>query len=294
MEDTITPTTPTEPESGKALPWRRPWVHGEPLGDDQCHAPLPATLIDSVMGEQALTIGDRRLFVGLLAIAWSRLAPECRNIGEFRAPARRLRRAILGQSTETKNRRLRESLQRLASIPSVPENEVESGLRMPAVARFKVVRTPDGDEVVWAFPEAVKAECHFPPRWTFVDLRAQAAFRRSHTLSLYLWLAGRVDLKRSEWTISTDDLRDLLGVGSAYSDWHGLWKWALEPAIREINALSDIAVTALPKAAPWGRVIREVMFRVEPSPARKKALHGGKNYDRQALGTMLAQQRRAA
>lgn len=294
MVDTITPATPTETECEEALPWRRPWVHGEPLGDAQCHAPLPATLIDTVMGEQTLTIDDRRLFAGLLAIAWSRLAPEREPIDEFRAPARRLRRAILGQTTETKNRRLRESLQRLASIPTVPDTAVDGGPRVPAVARFKVARTPDGDEVIWSFPEAVKAECLFPRKWTFVDLRALGKFRRRHTLGLYLWLAGRAGLKRPEWKMSTDDLRGWLEVGSAYSDWHAFWKWSLEPAIREINTLADITVKALPKTAPWGRTIREVMFKVEPSPERRKALHGGKNLVRQGLGIMLALRRRAA
>lgn len=268
-------------------PWPRPRVHGEPLGcTEDCYVPLPYDLIPPLTSARDLASEDKKLFTALLAISWSRLDAQRdpATLSPLRAPARRLRR-VVGQSGERKNHRLRGSLERLATVQVIPMSEGVAGRLVPLLSDYRVARTPDGDEVTWRFDDAVNAVCAYPYRWSFLNLRFCRSFRRKCTMDFYMRLAGMADLARRSWEIDVTDLRAWLGMSDGYRDWHDLNRWAIRPAVDEINKNSDIRVSAKAGPEPWGRTIRKVVFTVETTVERWKALHQRSSRSRDTSNT---------
>jgi hypothetical protein len=250
-------------------------VHGEPLGcTEDCYVPVPYDLIPPLTSARNLASEDKKLFAALLAVSWSRLESQRdpATLSPLRAPARRLRR-VVGQPGERKNHRLRASLERLATVPVFPTGEGGAGPLVPLLSAYEITRTPDGDEATWRFDEAVNAVCAYPARWSFLNLRSCRDFRCKHSMAFYVRLAGMADLARRTWEIDVTDLRAWLDVGDRYRDWSDLDRWAIRPAVDEINTKSDIRVSAKARPEPWGRTIRKVEFTVETTVERWTALH---------------------
>ena len=74
-----------------------------------------------------------------------------------------------------------------------------------------------------------------------------SAFTSKYALNLYEALAARINMRKTAETVDLAALRRWLGVPEGkLVPWADLRRYALEPAVREVNAYSPIAVEAVP------------------------------------------------
>ena len=80
-----------------------------------------------------------------------------------------------------------------------------------------------------------------------METKVLSAFTSKYALSLYEILSSKINLRRMSEVIDVDTLRLWLGVETGrLSTWSNLWKFALKPAVSEINVLSPFEVEAEP------------------------------------------------
>ena len=83
--------------------------------------------------------------------------------------------------------------------------------------------------------------------YTRMEVKVLSAFTSKYSLHLYEALAARINLRKTAETLEIGTLRQWLGVPDGkLSRWQSLKIKALEPAVREVNAYSPIAVQAEP------------------------------------------------
>jgi len=81
-----------------------------------------------------------------------------------------------------------------------------------------------------------------------LDLEVMRSFRSKYAFNLYEAVARRIRMKRFTENIVVDELRDLLGVVEGKLNGFGnLNKFAIQPALSEVNAITPYNVTILPK-----------------------------------------------
>ena len=108
-----------------------------------------------------------------------------------------------------------------------------------------------------------------------MQMKVIAAFSSKYALSLYEVIAARIELRhKSAETIDIDTLRMWLGVEiGKLKTWSDLRRMAIEPAVKEVNALSPFEVAIEPVRR--GRKVVEVRLswaKKEPlSPAEQAA-----------------------
>lgn len=108
-----------------------------------------------------------------------------------------------------------------------------------------------------------------------MQMKVIAAFSSKYALSLYEVIAARIELRhKSAETVDIDTLRMWLGVEiGKLGTWSNLRKFAIEPAVKEVNALSPFEVAIEPVRR--GRKVVEVRLswaKKEPlSPSEQAA-----------------------
>jgi len=212
-------------------------IQGEPARGRHGTMVKPGELVD-VVEMTPLTLSDRRIYNALLAKAWDRIDEDI---------AHTISKTDLRFNHES-NDRLANSIERL----------------MGAIVR---VRLPNGDlmrvQLLGSNTEAPTDRGIFRYRFhgdlrkiianssVFARIRAEITFALSskYALALYEMIQKRGNLKhRWSETFDLGDLRDLMGVPkgklTAFADFR---RRALVPAVREVNALGDFGVKAMPK-----------------------------------------------
>lgn len=108
-----------------------------------------------------------------------------------------------------------------------------------------------------------------------MQMKVIAAFSSKYALSLYEVIAARIEMKhKSSEEVDVDTLRMWLGVEiGKLKTWSDLRRMAIEPALKEVNALSPFMVKATPVRR--GRKVTGIKLswaKKEPlSPAEKAA-----------------------
>ena len=107
-----------------------------------------------------------------------------------------------------------------------------------------------------------------------MKVKVLSAFTSKYALSLYEVIAARINLRKTSEVIDIETLRDWLGVKSNKLDrWAEMNRFALKPALLEVNALSPFEITAEP--IKRGRKVVQVRLswaKKEPfSPAEQAA-----------------------
>ena len=108
-----------------------------------------------------------------------------------------------------------------------------------------------------------------------MQMKVIAAFSSKYALSLYEIVAARIEMKhKSSETVDVETLRMWLGVEiGKLGTWSNLRKFAIEPAVKEVNALSPFEVAIEPVRR--GRKVVEVHLswaKKEPlSPSEQAA-----------------------
>lgn len=185
-----------------------------------------------------LNLAEMRIFNLLLANAWEEITHP---------KTHRIHKAIL-RGSHNGSERLKESLEHLMraiAIVDVVKDYKCGEMRVQLLGANTLHDREDGF-FYYTFPReliAIIKDSH-----VFARLRSQVmhAIRSKYALRLYEVIEKRINLERKRWEdFSVERLRNLLGVDKSklqrFSDFN---KYALQPALREVNELSGYHVEA--------------------------------------------------
>ena len=102
-------------------------------------------------------------------------------------------------------------------------------------------------EVRFEFSPTLRRVIADSTHWTAVSRRAVLAFESKYSLRLYLYLSLRANLRKVSEDLDLDALRELLGLaGGTLSRWQDMRRFALDPAVAEINHLAGFHTAYMP------------------------------------------------
>jgi Initiator Replication protein len=95
----------------------------------------------------------------------------------------------------------------------------------------------------YKFPDELRKIIQESRYWGRIKSYVMFAFYSKYALALYEAVCLRANLRVSEQAFGVDDFRALLGVEAGKLEgFKSLKQWALDPAVAEVNALSDFNV----------------------------------------------------
>lgn len=210
----------------------RPTTSIEPWSDD--HMVKPAELIDALRLPSNLTLVDRRTFNALLRNAWDRID---QNGAEHVIALSELKGLHTGS-----NQRLSDTIKRL--MTALIEAKVKGRRGMIVVRRAQMLGGNDMDDdenrsgtLTYTFDPRMVSIIRNSTSWGQLRLKVMAAFSSKYALALYEMGERRIHMRMADEEMTLEELRGRLGVEGLhrYSD---LNRWAIKPAIQEVNALS--------------------------------------------------------
>jgi hypothetical protein len=202
----------------------------------------PGELIDIRAGAD-LSLQDRRIFNLLIENAWS-------EIGEDRP--HRIAMSRLRGSRHRGSERVADSVKRLMTtlveVPTTLEGQ-------PAIFTTQLcgetTRMIDEDSpnavLIYNFPKGLRRIIQDSRYWGRIKAYVMFAFSSKYALALYEATCLRGNLRVSEQRFSVEEFRALLGIEPGKLPlFKNLKKWALDPAVLEVNSLSDFKVEIEP------------------------------------------------
>src|SRR4051794_33947075 len=192
-----------------------------------------------------LTLADRRLFNFLLAQAHRDLGKaekhtiRLSSIREFAAEAR-------SGVEEVGNRRIKESVTRLQrTIVQFNYLDSERGaIWQSSQLLGECTLVECTGDLTYSFSPKLAERLVEPALYSYISLRVVYQFESKYALILYEILKRYADRDALEpyWAVKTSELRDLLGCREKLVDWKDFRRRALDPALEEIERLSEFAV----------------------------------------------------
>jgi hypothetical protein len=191
--------------------------------------------------ESELTLQDRRILNLLVEHA----GPDIASEEEHRVPMATLRGRHKGSE------RVRDSIDRLMrTIVEVPTRDskgnaaTERGPFLSGTTTTDDEDNPEG-EVTYTFSRTMRKVISRSQYWGRLKAYIICSFQSKYALALYEGLCLRANLQVSEQEMSVDDFRALLGIpNDKLQRFKDLKKRAIDPALEEVNALSDFWVEA--------------------------------------------------
>jgi hypothetical protein len=189
---------------------------------------------------QELSLHDRRVFNLLIEHAGSAIGENRRH----RVPISYLR-GPRHNGSERVGDSIRRLMTTLVQIPMLDDNE------RPAVQETTLLaestRTIDEDDprgmVVYAFSAALRDIILQSRYWGRIKAYVMFAISSKYTLALYEAVCLRANRQAAQERFTVEDFRGLLDVPDGkLLEAFNLIKWAVQPAVNELNALSDFNV----------------------------------------------------
>lgn len=187
----------------------------------------------------ALTLHDRRVLNLLVQWAGPRLAFDEPHI----VPMRELRGSHKG------GERVSDSILRLMStIVEIPVQDSKGNRATKRTQLLADTTTTDDEnnptgEVRYRFSHTMREIFQSSSYWGRIKPMVMFAFSSKYALALYEALCLRRNLQKTAHDFQLEDFRDLLGIENGRLDlFKNMKKWAIDPAVEEINALSDFNV----------------------------------------------------
>jgi len=209
-----------------------------------------------------LTGLDRRLFNYLLAVAYPDLSEK--QIFEVRYA-----QVSEWLGSHESPDRVRASLKRLSKVHVTlnylgamgEEREQFGGILYADTAK-------DGSGIIrFEFPRLARPWLASPAVFARLRLAVVGQFRGKYTTTLYELMELYANRQFPVWEVSLADFRSLLGIPSdKLDDFRAFRRRALEPAIEEVNELSDLRVEWEP--VKEGKSVGRLRFTVEKKPDR--------------------------
>ena len=204
----------------------------------------PKELVE-LKGTGALTLQDRRVFNTLVRHAWG---PNLAKTGHwFEIPTGDLR------DDTDRNKRLQDTIERLMQTIVVVVENGEDGEplwehRTPLLSSNSLVVGVNRGVFRYRFTDELVNQLKDSTIFAKLDLEVMRSFRSKYAFSLYEAIARRIRMKSFMEELTVEDLRNLLGVEEGKLEGYGnLNKFAIQPAIDEVNAISPFAVSIVPK-----------------------------------------------
>jgi hypothetical protein len=222
-----------------------------------------------------LSLSDRRLFNFLLANAYPNLGKQpnytvrLSDIRGFAALAR-------DGTGEADNRRLKGSIERLQKtlvIFNYLDSDKGAVWQSSQLLGTCVLAERIG-ELTYMFPCGLEDRLAEPALYSYISLRVIYQFESKYALILYEILKRYADREAAEpyWAVKTSELRDLLGCRERLKDWKDFRRRALDPALGEIDRLSEFAVEVFETRQGGGRgggKVVGVTFRIRRKERRE-------------------------
>ena len=230
---------------------------GVPRREGEIIKPGEIIAIDGVEG---WTLADRRVWNLLLANAWSDRLEDPGAVFEILLSELR--------GSHDSNDRLRQTLRRLqmtlVSARSPRGGEVTVQMMGGTDLDYEGRKT---GTMLYEFSRMLVPLLRDSEIYARMEVKVLSAFTSKYSLHLYEALVARVNLRKTSETVDLAMLRRWLGVPDGkLVPWADLRRYALEPAVREVNAYSPIAV----EAEPVKRGRKSKITAVKLSWSRKK------------------------
>src|SRR3954451_25202063 len=199
----------------------------------------PGELVD-VIEMTPLTLADRRIYNQLIAHAWERIDQAVEHV----IPKRDLR------GSHNVNDRVGESIERLMAaivkIRVVRDGKAEIE-RVQLLGGNVEQERPDG-MVRYEFPAKLRRIIKESTIFARLQKEVMFALSSKYALALYEMIQKRGNLtSRCSEELELGELRELLGIPKGKLPlWGNLYQRALEPAMKEVSALSDFEVSIEP------------------------------------------------
>ena len=228
---------------------------------------IKPTEIIGIEGAEGWTLADRRTWNQLLVNAWSDRLEDPTAV--FEIPLAELR------GSHDSNDQLRASLRTLQTTLVCAAGGGGEEMTVQMLGGTNLDRSDRQRGVLrYEFSKMLVPILRDSEIYTRMEVKVLSAFTSKYALSLYEALAARINLRKTTETVEVDRLRQWLGVAHGkLKRWQDLRRKALEPAVREVNAYSPIAVEAEP--VKRGRKVAAVKLswsRKKPfSPAEQAA-----------------------
>jgi len=204
----------------------------------------PKELIE-VKGQGKLTLQDRRIFNKLIENAWGPKLAEPGTWFEIDTASLKALAAVEGK-------RVRDSIEKLMTtfaVSVIQQNGEDFELRTPLLSTNKMSLEANTGSFYYTLPVGLADLVKNSNIFAKLDLEVMKSFRSKFAFSLYEALSVRIRLKHIyKEELSLQALRDLLGVEDGKLEGYGnLNKFAIKPALEEVNAITPYAVSIVPK-----------------------------------------------
>lgn len=199
----------------------------------------PGELID-IRQSSALTLHDRRV----LNLLIERAGPDIASDRHHRIAMARLR-----GPNHRGGERVRDSIERLMkTLILIPARDSAGNRATTRVQLLASTTTTDDEdnpagEVAYSFHKEVRDIISRSEYWGRIKASVMFAFTSKYALALYEAICLRLNLKSDSQFFKPDDFRELLGVDrEQLTRFPDFKRRVLDPALQEVNALSDCNV----------------------------------------------------
>lgn len=198
----------------------------------------PKELIE-VRGVGAFTLEDRRIYNALVHNAWGAKLGEAGHLFELETGPLR---AIVGD-----NQRLKKSLRKLQTT-LVETNTGERWRSVQLLGSVELSTTSNSGVLTYSFDPMLALLLKDSTVFAKLDLEVMRSFRSKFAFALYEAISRRIRMRAFMEELSLDALRELLGVEKGkLTTYSNLNKFAIQPAIDEVNAITPYTVSIVPK-----------------------------------------------
>ena len=192
----------------------------------------------------SLTLQDRRVFNTLVDNAWGSKLGIAGTWFEVST-------GDLREDTD-RNTRLSDSIDKLMQTICIVTETNQDGevfeVRTPLLSSNKLQIETNSGVFRYQFTAELAGMLKESTIFAKLDKETMKSFRSKYAFSLYEGVARRIRLHKSIEELTVDQVRVLLGVEDGkLSAFKNLNKYAIEPAVNEVNAVSDFAVSLAPR-----------------------------------------------
>jgi len=189
----------------------------------------------------ALTLQDRRVFNILVQNAWGPKLGDSQHWFEIGT-------GELREGTD-RNKRLKDTIERLMqTICVVVDDNGEFETRTPLLSSNKLQIDTNRGVFRYKFTDELCSLLKDSTIFAKLDLEVMRSFRSKYAFSLYEAISRRVRMKKFTEELTLNEMRELLGVeNNKLTTYSNLHKFAIQPALDEVNAITPYNVSIVPK-----------------------------------------------
>ncbi len=234
-------------------------VVGNPLAPDiDASLPKAAETVEIAVQKGGLNLADRRLYNVLLAHAY----PSLLERESHEVCLRDLR------GTDTSNHRVKQAIKRLQAALVAYNYFGRRGKEWRSAQLLGECSIVEATGVLtYSFPKSVRELLYSPEIYARINLKVQSELNSKYALILYELIQLRVHNQRT-WKVTPTALMDLFDAENSLRRFSNFKQRALDPAVSDINELTDINLSAAFEKDPSTRCVETIVFTFSKRKAR--------------------------